>query len=135
MADRTLGIALSVFIGVGLVLAAAGLFDLQRTRGFLAEAREAPGRVVGLTAKGAPIFAFRPFGDDEIEVTSSLAEQPPSYAAGDRVIVVFDPQDPRQAEIKTFLRLWFLSLLLLGLGGFFLGLSGLILLVSRKMGK
>lgn len=66
--------------------------------------------------------------------TSGIKGSSPLYAVGSTVKVIYDPQNPQNAEINAFLTMWFLQTFLIFMGMFFLALSlsGLSKLRSGK---
>lgn len=97
------GAVIGVLVGLGLVLAGlvTGRTRRGRERGWL----EAPGEIVSLVPGDINAGMYHPVaqyiradGSTE-QVRDSPATQPPRLRVGDRVLVRYDPADPRQASI------------------------------------
>jgi hypothetical protein len=56
-----------------------------------------------------PVFVFRDAEGREHTVRSGASSNPPGYAVGDRVRVLFDPHHPESASIDSFWPLWGLA--------------------------
>jgi hypothetical protein len=120
-------------IGAGL-LAGAMMWSVQTQR-FLAEAVTAQGRVVELVHSRSsdsttyrPVVRFTDSRGEEIEFTSSTGSNPPSYARGEQVAVLYLPGAPQDARINGFFSLWGGPAILGAIGSvFFLIGAGIIL--------
>jgi len=142
---RTLAIVgiISLVMSVGFLVAAAiTAFNVDR---FLNEAEQTTGTVIALSEKHdtehdsinyAPVFTFKIEYGRTQSVTSSVATNPPSFAVGDQVRVLYRRSDPAGAQIDSFWQLWFWPVFLAGFGSVEI-LVGIILLFSarRKLGK
>ena len=87
----------------------------------------APGRVVDLVERSSrdsktgavtvfsyPVVEFTASNGQAQKVQTSEGSYPPAYSAGDAVTVLYDPQQPREARIKSFssdLMLWLLPII------------------------
>lgn len=126
----------AIFLGVAgimLAIAAFSAFNAVRTQ---SREQSAPGQVVALVASRTrdsntgeikaytyPVVEFAAPGQPLQTVQMSVGSWPPAYAEGDSVTVLYDPQQPRNARIKSFsstLLLWLLPVLSTVLGGSFL---------------
>lgn len=75
-----------------------------------------------------PVFQFvDQKTEEEITVLSSRGSYPPEYHVGQEVDILYDPENPHDAKIKSFSDIWGGPLILMGLGGIFLAV-GLITL-------
>jgi hypothetical protein len=98
------GIPLLFLAGAGLLLLGGHLY--RRTEAFLAKAVHAPGVVVDLERRHssdgadtfAPVVEFEHEGR-RFRFADSVSSRPASYRAGDRVGVLYDPANPRDARI------------------------------------
>jgi len=97
------GAVVGGLVGLGLVLAGlvTGRTRRARERGWL----EAPGEIVSLVPGDINAGMYHPVaqyvraeGSTE-QVRDSPATQPPRFRVGDRVLVRYDPADPRLASI------------------------------------
>lgn len=127
--SATTGLA---FLGVGVLCGAIAVFFLVRTRRFLAGAVDAQGTVISMVASSgseggtvySPVVQFRAQDGQTVTFTDSVASSPPSHQAGDVITVKYSPGDPQSARIGTGFRLWFVPVLLGGLGAIFLAVGG-----------
>jgi len=114
------GIALcSVFVLIGVVWGV-------RTVAFLYGAETAPGTIVDLVEyvddEGStlyrPVFSYEGAGGESHTVVSSTASSPPTVEVGDRIEVVYRPDEPGKGRIKSFVHLWLIPVGFVGLGSF-----------------
>ncbi|MFB2834476.1 DUF3592 domain-containing protein [Floridanema evergladense] len=54
-----------------------------------------------------------------------IISYPPSFKVGQRVAILYNSNNPQLAQISTFWQLWFNSVLVIGLGILFTGISWL----------
>ena len=110
---KAVGIIKYVFSFLGIGMLAGALFLYQGTRSFLAEAARTEGTVVdflqtyskhGVTC--APVVHFVNRNNETIVFVSSIATNPPGYAKGEKVEVLYFPAKPQEARINSFFSLW-----------------------------
>ena len=134
-ADLTIGI---VFPLIGGLLLAIGVFLFIRTRIFINKAQEVKGTVIQMvyshSSEGgggySPVYQFRTIDGQTIVVTDSLSSNPPMFQVGQTIDVLYDPENPQKARIKKWMNLYFVSLLLGGMGLIF-ACVGLVLLFGN----
>ena len=123
---KALDIIKYVFTLLGIAMLAAALFLYQGTRSFLAEAARTEGTVVnflqtyadhGVTY--APVVHFVNRNNETIVVVSSTATNPPAYAKGEKVEVLYFPAKPQEARINSFFSLWGGPVILGAMGAIF----------------
>jgi hypothetical protein len=117
----------------GLFFVFMGARRLVRERAFAARAAQAPGTVVGFNTRvvgrsasdGAssgpldfPVVRYAPLGGPEIEVESPVGSRPRVHREGQAVTVLYDPADPRRAQIRSGCLQYALPLGFIGIGGF-----------------
>jgi hypothetical protein len=127
-----------VFVLVGGLLAAIGLFLFIRTRMFISRAQEVKGTVVRMVYRHSseggggysPVYQFRTYNGQTIEVQDSLSSNPPMFHEGQSIDVLYDPENPQKARIKKWMNLYFVSILLGGLGLIFGGV-GVVLVIAQ----
>ena len=106
-----------VFGGIG---AGFGIRSVQCARSAL----EADGVVVDLRRAGKggsrPVVEYR-VGDQVRSVEGSISTKPPAYSVGDKVRVLYDPANPPDARINSFVERWLFSVIFGGVGILFLG--------------
>lgn len=126
------GPALFFIIGIGLM--GAAVYFALATQSFLATAVTAEGTVLALERSRSgdsnslrPRVAFTDAEGNRREFVSSVGSSFANFQRGDAVRVFYQPDDPERARIDSFLHLWFLPLLLGGMGLVFSSLGGGIL--------
>jgi hypothetical protein len=81
----------------------------------------------------APVFKFLADDGQSYTVASATATGPPSFVAGQKVEVLYRKGNPGGAVINSFWELWLVSMVLMFIGlahGF---ISGVCLLIERKL--
>ena len=126
-----------VFPLVGGLLLAIGVFLLIRTRMFISKAQEVKGTVIRMvytrSSEGggySPVYQFRTIEGQVVEVQDGLSSNPPMFKEGQVIDVLYDPANPQSARIKKFMSLYFVSILLSGLGLIF-GCVGVAMLIGK----
>ncbi|MDP1966959.1 MAG: DUF3592 domain-containing protein [Reyranella sp.] len=121
-ADRDWRWISRIILGIGGLILAGGLaLGLGSLRHVL-HGERADGEVIEIRRDGdmyAPVVRFGLPGDVTQEVTD-LATGAPDFAVGDRVSILYMPQDPRDFRIDTFERLWFSAIFVTVFGGFWM---------------
>jgi hypothetical protein len=130
-----------IFALVGAVCLVFGIGSFLSTRQFLKTALETQGTISGLEYRRAagessgsyyPTFTFRDRKEQQITVPSSSGSSPPAYAAGQKVTVLYDPNNSYHARIKSFTDLWLLPLILGVLGPVFAVIGCAVLVVAVR---
>jgi hypothetical protein len=127
-----------VFGLVGGLLFVIAVFIFINTRLFIGRAQEVKGTVVRMVYRHSseggggysPVYQFRTITGETIEIQDGLSSNPPMFREGQSIDVLYDPQNPQKARIKRWLSLYFLPVLLGGLGMIFGGI-GLVMLVFQ----
>ena len=119
-----------IFLTIGLIFLAGALYFYLSKQDFLKKANIAQGTVIELVRKKtdksttySPVILFTTKEGNEIKFTSSISSSPPSYNEGERVEVLYDPKNPKEASINSFASLWIGPLVLgvLGIVFFLIG--------------
>lgn len=113
-----------LMIGVGFVCSSYSLLSVaQRTEGTVI-------RLVGNGRRGsvAPVVEFFLEGNRR-EFQSWLSTSPPQFGVGEKVTVLYDPNDPQRASIESFVTLWLFSTIFGGIGVVMLVVSGVLFAV------
>ncbi len=122
-----------IVLGIGGLILAGGLaLGLGSLRQVL-HGERADGEVVEILREGdmyAPVVRFRLPGGEMQEV-KHLASGAPDFAAGDKVTILYMPQDPRDFRIDTFDRLWFSAIFVTVFGAFWLLFGAVAWALSR----
>lgn len=123
-----------LILGIGALIVAGGAALGWGSLRHVLYGERADGEVVEIRRQGsmyAPVVRFRLPGGDTHEVTD-LATGAPDFAVGDRVTVLYTPQDPTDFHIDTFERLWLSAIIVTGFGGFWLTFGLVAWALSRN---
>jgi len=136
---------------MGVVTLALGIWMFFRQRARLAQCAVAIGIVTDLipvraegeyvVSKGEagtkiekkyryrPEIRFKTHAGRTMDFIAPIATRPSRYAIGDAVEVLYDPKNPKDVQINSFLYLWFSTLMLVGFGLFVaaMGVLGVVL--------
>jgi hypothetical protein len=114
---RLVGGAGFTLVGAGVTL--TGVWFLIRQALLLRRGRTVPGKVIDLAKTNgcfAPVFRFSDAQAIERVVTSGSGSNRPTYRVGDQVAVLFDPDQPEQAVIRSFVSMWLPGVVVTGFG-------------------
>jgi hypothetical protein len=102
-----------LFMAIGVVILIVGAVMFVRTVRFVAEAEHATGTVVDLSRRSDsegtvfyPVVRFVTANAEPIEFVSSSGSSPASESPGDRVEVLYDPDDPCGAQLSGIFHVW-----------------------------
>lgn len=122
-----------LILGIGGLILAGGLaLGLGSLRHVL-HGERADGEVIEIRREGdmyAPAVRFQLPGGATQEV-KDLASGAPDFAVGDRITILYMPQDPRDFRIDTFDRLWLSAILVTVFGAFWLLFGAVARALSR----
>ncbi|MBL8050685.1 MAG: DUF3592 domain-containing protein [Anaerolineales bacterium] len=136
-ADLIIGIVFSL---IGGLMALIAVFLFVRTRMFMNTAQEVKGTVVRMVYSHSsdggggysPVYQFKTIEGRLVEKQDSLSSNPPMFKEGQTIDVLYEPANPENARIKKWMSLYFLPLLLGGMGLIFGGI-GVVLLIFRLL--
>jgi len=121
---------LCAVIGVGFLL--VGLGFLRETYVFLRTATRSMGKVIAIIEddndSSYPVVKFQLPDGEPMRFAGQVGSTPPAYQVGQSVEVLYNPEQPRSARIRSFLELWFVATLFTSMGGLFLLIGGVPLL-------
>ncbi|MCP1315815.1 MULTISPECIES: DUF3592 domain-containing protein [unclassified Halomonas] len=125
-----------ILVGAALLVLAVSLF--QQSRAFHAKADSTEGRVVELVESRSqdsttyrPVVTFTTDDGTRVQFTSREGSNPPRYAPGERVEVLFDPDNPRNARLDGLFDTIGAWMIVGGIGAVFLAGAVGSLLFSR----
>lgn len=122
-------------LGIGGLILAGGLaLGLGSLRHVLYGER-ADGEVIEILREGdmyAPVVRFR-LPDGGTQEVKDLASGAPDFAVGDKVAILYMPQDSRDFRIDTFDRLWFSAIFVTLFGTFWMLFGTVAWALSRSM--
>jgi hypothetical protein len=130
-----------VFSLVGALLFVIGVFLFIRTRAFVSSSQEVKGTVIRMLSSSgseggtvyAPVFKFTTIQGQVIEMEEKVYSNPPGFSVGEVVDMLYDPKNPSNARAKKWSSLYFVPLLLTGMGAVFGGI-GVVVLVVKVIG-
>lgn len=142
----------SLIIFAGIALVGFGIFTFFRQRAQIAQFSRADGvvtelipvrvggeLVVSRTEEGMKMekkvryrlqIQFKTQTGRTIEFMSPISTRPARYKVGERVEILYDLQNPKQAQVNSFLHLWFATLMFIFFGLFFVGMGLLGVVMS-----
>lgn len=121
---------LAVFLAIGATSISAGGYAAFNVQRLLQRAVEVPGTVVKMVQRGnmySPIVEYTDQRGNLRTLHTSQSSSPPSFYAGQKVLVVYDPSDedfPLNAKMRTFSELWGAPIFLFAFGTMFAGIAG-----------
>jgi hypothetical protein len=126
------------FAALGTVFILVGCYSWRNTRRFVAESVPAFGEVVGLKEQQgdgvtySPVIRFSATGGRAVEFTETTSSNPPGYSVGERVRVLYRPDDPKGARVASPFRLYLFAAIFGGIGAtfFVIGLLVAVLAVA-----
>ncbi|MBL8097799.1 MAG: DUF3592 domain-containing protein [Anaerolineales bacterium] len=111
---------------IGILLVLLGAFFWFRTKSFIGKAQQAKGTIVDLQydsdSDGSgyySVFKFKTINGQEIQKTNSVRTNPPQHKVGQVIDVLYDPANANDARINSTTNLYFVPLLLGGMGFLF----------------
>jgi len=123
-------------VGVGFLLFSMAVIMYVRIRLFIKTAQAVKGTVVEMVYRRKStsnrgggylaIYQFRTIDGKKITAKDSLSRNPPQFQVGQEIDVLYNPENPHNARINKWLNLYFLPVLLGGLGLLFGGIGVLI---------
>jgi hypothetical protein len=127
-----------IFALTGLIMLAVAIYSICTTFKFYSKGLKAQGQVTELNRRGHGAYPTVQFYTKEGELITfygKTASSPPSFSVGEHVEVVYNPNNPAQAVIHSFMEKWFVFIIgiIFTMGFLPIGLFLLIKpLLSRK---
>ncbi len=124
-----------VLISIGILFTATSVILYLSTKSFIEDSEKTTGEVIAiidvpadLEGSGgvmyAPVIRFTTDRGNTITFQSAHATNPASYREGDKVQVLYDPDDPGTARMHDFMSLWIAPIVSLFLGICLLAAAG-----------
>jgi hypothetical protein len=140
------------FFGAGLALFCIGAYRGLQTAAILRAGARAEGQVLRnerqtwhgrMSRNGgrtehvgyAPVVAFTTAAGKSVEFEGRDTQNPPRYAEGEKVAVIYDPADPSAAVIDDFADQWSEALVLGGFGLLVVVFMTLTTLAERRRAR
>jgi hypothetical protein len=111
------------------VRAVAFLHRAVRTQATITELIETKGQHGTMYA---PVFVFSDPEGKTRKVVSSVSSFPPVGTVGDKIAILYDPENPKRTAENTFFSVWGISAILGGCGAFYLILFWLVWLFTKR---
>ena len=140
-----------VFFGFGFIWIAFGAFFFIDAKFFSSKAYKATGTVVELkkvrrlstSSSGStshvttyyPVVRYQTKNGKNVTFTSSSGSYPSPYKRGDRVTLLYDPENPQKARIESFSSMWLAPILGFGIGGILFFTGSVILMWGKLSGR
>lgn len=118
-----------VFITIGLAALGAALYFFSNQQAIINQGNKTVATVVSNPAN--PLFEYE-FEGTSYTHQSNTSSDPPSYYVGEQVDVYINANDPYDIVIDTFTDRWLLIVIFSSIGSTFLGVSLLVIFLSRK---
>ncbi|HXY24963.1 MAG TPA: DUF3592 domain-containing protein [Candidatus Acidoferrum sp.] len=133
----------AVFLAIGILLLCFGISTTASRVSFKRTAATTTGRVIRLQPGSSrhgtvyyPVVQFVTPDEQKITVKGSNGSRPAAFHVDDPVEVLYDPDDPHQAYINTFMEFWGSPIILFGLGAVFAAIpSGMFLSQVRRRNR
>lgn len=107
-----------LFAIVGLCLLGGSFYHYQERQAFLEKAESTQGTVIELIPTKSKnstsyysLVEFTTKTGEKIRFSSSISTNPPTYDVGENVEVLYDPLDPKRADINGFFSLYLMPLI------------------------
>lgn len=134
---KAISVVKYIFIAVGICLLIIALFLFGNSRSFLSHAQPTQGVVEELVRSGSsdsaaykPRVRFKAADGRDITFVSPFGRNPPSYKRGETVDVLYLPDNPEKARIRSFFALWGVALIIGLIAIVFLAIGGGIAVVG-----
>ena len=111
-----------IFLGVGSIMLAGAALSFMHTRQFVHSSSVGDGVVIenvwressGRRRSGSfyPRVRYRTMSGQDFVIISNTGSRPPSFRVGERVQILYSPDNPTRARIDSFGSLWALPLVL-----------------------
>lgn len=122
----------AVLLFVGMVFAGAGAAVSWRSLQLLQRSNTADGMVVRMLSDGGsskPVVMYTVDGK-QYELIGTIGTTPPAFKVGEKVKVLYRPNDPSYAVIDAFVERWLFPLIFGGIG-LVIGSIGLLILLFK----
>ena len=118
---------------IGGLITMGGLMWLIRTAVFVSGSDKSAGQIIAMErTKGSrgvyPVFTFTDSSKNVRTQRSGIPEH--SFKVGERLTILYDPANPKHAEIDTFQTVWLPPFEVTGFGLLFGGFSWIMLLLT-----
>lgn len=139
--DRQALISVPIIIIISFGMIAGGYYLFKDMNELSGKAMVAAGDVVDIKSRSSsdgysyyPVIAFKTAAHERIRFVGKVGSNPSIYSTGDKVLVLYDPEDPQRAIIDHGFMNWLPSLGLINFGAIlmFYSISLLFGIMSRR---
>jgi hypothetical protein len=130
----------AIFLAVGLGCLTGAAFVYRHAQAFAGRAERAEGRIVDVVYRSAragerqgtytSVFRFTTRDGRTLQARASVAGSSARHRVGDPVSVLYDPRDPQEAMVDSFVDRYFLLIVLLPLGLVFTAFGAPMLVIG-----
>jgi hypothetical protein len=138
--EKTITRVSYVFVLIGLAMLGGGIYWASNVKTFVDRAIAVPGTVIDLESSRSsdstsyfPVVKYKTRSGQERTFRSSSGSNPPGFAVGETVEVLYDEAHPSDAKIRSFFSLWGGPAIVAGMGTVFLLIGGGIVYVRRRL--
>jgi hypothetical protein len=133
-----------VMTPIGLLLLALTVLSIWTTTAWLKRTVETQGTVVEMLRTRdkddggwmyEPVVRFETAEGKAIKFEANFRSSPPAYRVGDTVKIVYLPDAPERAQIRSFLSLWMGPMIMALIGTVFFGVGASMLAASRRVSR
>ncbi|MBU7582497.1 MAG: DUF3592 domain-containing protein [Nostoc sp. TH1S01] len=132
----------SIFAGIGSIFVITGIIIGVNTRSFFGKSISTQGTVIDVVKHKSrdsngrsstnyyPVIEFTANSGKLVEFEANSGSNPPTYTQGQKVEILYNPQEPESAMINSSADLWVLPAIFTGLGSIFVVIGGISLVKS-----
>ena len=99
---------------VGVMFVLGGIGFASYSIAFGIGAKDVQGTVTNMDG-GSPVVDYE-VGGQHFSFRSPISSSPPAYVVGDKVVVLYRPNNPASAQIDSFIDRWFFAVVFSGVG-------------------
>ena len=120
-----------IFGFTGFVMIIIGAFLVVNEQLFLGNVEKTTGRVTGFDVSTdsdggdsyCPVVEFTTRAGQTVSYDSNFCSAPPAYSVGQQVNMIYDPRNPKNAQLQGFFEAYTAPLVVGGLGFLFFGIA------------
>ena len=125
---KSMKIISTILLLTSIILLGLAAYFYTKQENFIETSIKTSGVVIGLeestsssssssSISYAPTVKYQDAEGNEYVFTSNISSSPPSYDVGEEVIIMYNPNNPSDAQIKSIFGQWIIVWILGGIGG------------------